>query len=216
MKLFLDTADVETVSQFWSTGLIDGLTTNPTLMMKAGKLPDKVYYDLKHLGIKDISMEVVADTSEGMLAEASRLISLFGSVVTIKVPCTPEGLKACREMANQNIRVNVTLIFSAAQAILAAKAGATYVSPFVGRVYDQHWDGRHLIEEIADVFATHQIKTEVLAASIREPIQVTDAFRVGADICTISVPIFYQLYKHVLTDKGLEKFDQDWQKLVGG
>ena len=216
MKLFLDTADVETVSQFWSTGLIDGLTTNPTLMMKAGKLPDKVYYDLKHLGIKDISMEVVADTSEGMLAEASRLISLFGSVVTIKVPCTPEGLKACKEMANQNIRVNVTLIFSAAQAILAAKAGATYVSPFVGRVYDQHWDGRHLIEEIADVFATHQIKTEVLAASIREPIQVTDAFRVGADICTISVPIFYQLYKHVLTDKGLEKFDQDWQKLVGG
>ena len=216
MKLFLDTADVETVSQFWSTGLIDGLTTNPTLMMKAGKLPDKVYYDLKHLGIKDISMEVVADTSEGMLAEASRLISLFGSVVTIKVPCTPEGLKACKEMANQNIRVNVTLIFSAAQAILAAKAGATYVSPFVGRVYDQHWDGRHLIEEIADVFATHQIKTEVLAASIREPIQVTDAFRVGADICTISVPIFYQLYKHVLTDKGLEKFDEDWQKLVGG
>ena len=203
MKLFLDTADVETVSQFWSTGLIDGLTTNPTLMMKAGKLPDKVYYDLKHLGIKDISMEVVADTSEGMLAEASRLISLFGSVVTIKVPCTPEGLKACKEMANQNIRVNVTLIFSAAQAILAAKAGATYVSPFVGRVYDQHWDGRHLIEEIADVFATHQIKTEVLAASIREPIQVTDAFRVGADICTISVPIFYQLYKHVLTDLSL-------------
>ena len=112
--------------------------------------------------------------------------------------------------------MNVTLIFSAAQAILAAKAGATYVSPFVGRVYDQHWDGRHLIEEIADVFATHQIKTEVLAASIREPIQVTDAFRVGADICTISVPIFYQLYKHVLTDKGLEKFDEDWQKLVGG
>ena len=216
MKLFLDTADVETVSQFWSTGLIDGLTTNPTLMMKAGKLPDKVYYDLKHLGIKDISMEVVADTSEGMLAEASRLISLFGSVVTIKVPCTPEGLKACKEMSNQNIRVNVTLIFSAAQAILAAKAGATYVSPFVGRVYDQHWDGRHLIEEIADVFATHHVKTEVLAASIREPIQVTDAFRVGADICTISVPIFYQLYKHVLTDQGLEKFDKDWQKLVGG
>ena len=216
MKLFLDTADVATVSQFWSTGLIDGLTTNPTLMMKAGQMPDKVYHDLKNLGIKDISMEVVADTADGMLSEARRLISLFGEVVTIKVPCTPEGLIACKELANQNIRVNVTLIFSAAQAILAAKAGATYVSPFVGRVYDQHWDGRHLIEEIADVFATHHIKTEVLAASIREPIQVTDAFRVGADICTISVPIFYQLYKHVLTDKGLEKFDEDWQKLVGG
>ena len=216
MKLFLDTADVATIEEAYSTGLIDGLTTNPTLMMKSGEIPDKVYYELKHLGIKDISMEVVADTSQAMLEEASRLIGLFGECVTIKVPCTPEGLKACREMANQNIRVNVTLIFSAAQAILSAKAGATYVSPFVGRVYDQHWDGRHLIEEIADVFATHQIKTEVLAASIREPIQVTDAFRVGADICTISVPIFYQLYKHVLTDKGLEKFDQDWQKLVGG
>ena len=97
-----------------------------------------------------------------------------------------------------------------------SSAGATYVSPFVGRVYDQHWDGRHLIEEIADVFATHQVKTEVLAASIREPVQVSDCFRVGADICTISVPIFYQLYKHVLTDKGIEKFDKDWQKLVGG
>ena len=152
-----------------------------------------------------------------MVEEGIRLATKFAKSATIKVPCTPDGLLACAELSMKNlIRVNVTLIFDVAQAILAAKAGATYVSPFVGRVYDQHWDGRHLIEEIADVFATHQIKTEVLAASIREPIQVTDAFRVGADICTISVPIFYQLYKHVLTDKGLEKFDEDWQKLVGG
>ena len=150
-----------------------------------------------------------------MLKRAEEYLEI-GPNLTIKGPCTVEGLKACKELTDEDVHVNVTLIFSAAQAILAAKAGATYVSPFVGRVYDQHWDGRHLIEEIADVFATHQIKTEVLAASIREPIQVTDAFRVGADICTISVPIFYQLYKHVLTDQGLEKFDQDWQKLVGG
>ena len=141
MKLFLDTADVATVSQFWSTGLIDGLTTNPTLMMKAGQMPDKVYHDLRALGIRDISMEVVAETSEGMLSEARRLISLFGDCVTIKVPCTPEGLLACKELSNQNVRVNVTLIFSAAQAILAAKAGATYVSPFVGRLDDQSVNG---------------------------------------------------------------------------
>ena len=212
MKLFLDTADVETVSQFWSTGLIDGLTTNPTLMMKAGKLPDKVYYDLKHLGIKDISMEVVADTSEGMLAEASRLISLFGSVVTIKVPCTPEGLKACKEMANQNIRVNVTLIFSAAQAILAAKAGATYVSPFVGRVDDNSFGGLCLIKDIANTYAKQNWKrTEILAASIRNVRDVGRAFEYGADICTIPPSVFNKMYNHILTDKGLELFENDWK-----
>ena len=168
-----------------------------------------------NLGIPDISMEVVGN-DEIMLAEGLRLAKKFGKQSTIKVPCTPEGLWVCKQLSKNLIKVNVTLIFSPSQAILAAKAGATYVSPFVGRVYDQHWDGRHLIEEIADVFATHQVKTEVLAASIREPVQVSDCFRVGADICTISVPIFYQLYKHVLTDKGIEKFDKDWQKLVGG
>ena len=211
MKLFLDTADVETVSQFWSTGLIDGLTTNPTLMMKAGQLPDKVYYDLKHLGIKDISMEVVADTSEGMLAEASRLISLFGSVVTIKVPCTPEGLKACREMANQNIRVNVTLIFSAAQAILAAKAGATYVSPFVGRVDDNSFDGIGLIKEIATIFERQYVhETEILSASLRNVKDVSRSFAAGAHICTIPPKVFEAMYQHVLTDKGLELFDEAW------
>ena len=215
MKLFLDTADVETVSQFWSTGLIDGLTTNPTLMMKAGKLPDKVYYDLKHLGIKDISMEVVADTSEGMLAEASRLISLFGSVVTIKVPCTPEGLKACKEMSNQNIRVNVTLIFSAAQAILAAKAGATYVSPFVGRVDDNSFGGLCLIKDIAKIYQQQSwFQTEILAASIRNVRDVGRAFEYGASICTIPPNVFNGMYKHILTDKGLELFDEAWASVT--
>ena len=216
MKLFLDTADVETVSQFWSTGLIDGLTTNPTLMMKAGKLPDKVYYDLKHLGIKDISMEVVADTSEGMLAEASRLISLFGSVVTIKVPCTPEGLKACKEMSNQNIRVNVTLIFSAAQAILAAKAGATYVSPFVGRVDDNSFGGLCLIKDIANIYCTQNIHTEILGASIRNVRDVGRAFEYGANVCTLPTGVFHKMYKHVLTDAGLAQFDKDWKKVQEG
>jgi transaldolase len=215
MKLFLDTADVETVSQFWSTGLIDGLTTNPTLMMKAGKLPDKVYYDLKHLGIKDISMEVVADTSEGMLAEASRLISLFGSVVTIKVPCTPEGLKACKEMANQNIRVNVTLIFSAAQAILAAKAGATYVSPFVGRLDDQSVAGLEVVRSISELYRIHRVPTQVLSASIRNVQRAIRSWYNGAEICTLPPKVFDQMYDHILTDKGLEIFDADWKAVHG-
>ena len=168
MKLFLDTADVATIESAYSTGLIDGLTTNPTLMMKSGDIPDKVYYELKHLGIRDISMEVVADTSQDMLDEARRLIGLFGDCVTIKVPCTPEGLKACKELAKQNVRVNVTLIFSAAQAILSSKAGATYVSPFVGRVDDNSFDGLALIKEISDIYEKQFVhETEILSASIR-------------------------------------------------
>ena len=215
MKLFLDTADVETVSQFWSTGLIDGLTTNPTLMMKAGKLPDKVYYDLKHLGIKDISMEVVADTAKDMLEEASRLIGLFGDCVTIKVPCTPEGLLACKEMANQNIRVNVTLIFSPSQAILAAKAGATYVSPFVGRVDDNSFGGLCLIKDIAKIYQQQSwFQTEILAASIRNVRDVGRAFEYGASICTIPPNVFNGMYKHILTDKGLELFDEAWKSVT--
>ena len=214
MKLFLDTADVATVSQFWSTGLIDGLTTNPTLMMKAGQLPDKVYHDLKNLGIKDISMEVVADTADGMLSEARRLISLFGEVVTIKVPCTPEGLLACKELANQNIRVNVTLIFSAAQAILAAKAGARYVSPFVGRVDDNSFDGISLIEQIATIYEKQFVhETEILSASLRNVKDVSRSFAAGAHICTIPPTVFAKMYQHVLTDKGLELFDKDWKSV---
>jgi len=212
MKLFLDTADVNTIKKYWSTGLIDGLTTNPTLMMKAGQLPDKVYHDLKVLGIKDISMEVVADNHIDMLAEARRLLGLFGEVVTIKVPCTVEGLLACRELANQNVRVNVTLIFSAAQAILAAKAGATYVSPFVGRVDDNSFDGIGLIKEIAEIFEKQCVhETEILSASIRRVYDVSKSFASGAHICTIPPSVFVKMYQHVLTDKGLEQFDNDWK-----
>jgi len=215
MKLFLDTADVATIEEAYSTGLIDGLTTNPTLMMKSGEIPDKVYYELKHLGIKDISMEVVADTSQAMLEEASRLIGLFGECVTIKVPCTPEGLKACREMANQNIRVNVTLIFSAAQAILASKAGATYVSPFVGRVDDNSFGGLCLIKDIAKIYQQQSwFQTEILAASIRNVRDVGRAFEYGASICTIPPNVFNGMYKHILTDKGLELFDEAWASVT--
>lgn len=213
MNIFLDTADVELIRKHYETGIIDGVTTNPTLIMKSHKDPEDVYQELADIGIEDISMEVVDSTVEGMIAEAERLVDKFGNVVTIKVPCTREGLLACKHLTDDGVRVNVTLIFSPSQAILAAKSGATYVSPFVGRVFDQHWNGIYLIEQIADVFATHQVKTEILGASIREPIQVSDAFRVGADICTIPLPMFYQLYKHILTDKGLEQFDKDWTSL---
>ena len=214
MKLFLDTADVDTVKKYWSTGLIDGLTTNPTLMMKAGQLPDKVYHDLKVLGIKDISMEVVADNHADMLSEARRLLGLFGDVVTIKVPCTVEGLLACRELSNQNVRVNVTLIFSAAQAILAAKAGATYVSPFVGRVDDNSFDGISLIQQIASIYEKQFVhETQILSASLRNVKDVSKSFAAGAHICTIPPTVFAKMYQHVLTDKGLELFDNDWKSV---
>ena len=214
MKLFLDCSDPELIAHAFETGLIDGVTTNPSLMLKAGKNPKEVIKEISSIfpWNASISAEVVGDTAEEMLDMAQDYLDI-GPNITIKVPCTVEGLKACRELSDDDVHVNVTLIFSTAQAILAAKAGARYVSPFVGRVFDQHWNGIHLIEEIADVFATHQVKTEVLAASIREPMQVSDCFRVGADVCTLPLPIVYKLYKHILTDKGLELFDADWKEL---
>ena len=214
MKLFLDCSDPELIASAFETGLIDGVTTNPSLMLKAGKDPMQVIKEISSIfpWNASVSAEVVGDTAEEMLDMAEDYLEI-GPNITIKVPCTVEGLKACRELADDDVHVNVTLIFTTAQALLAAKAGATYVSPFVGRVFDQHWNGIHLIEEIADVFATHELKTEVLAASIREPVQVTDCFRVGADICTLPLPIFYKLYKHILTDKGLELFVQHWKSL---
>jgi len=152
MKIFLDTADTRIIGKhFIETGLIDGITTNPTLIMKSGQNPDTVYFDLVKLGVKDISMEVISNTSQGMLEEADRLINKFHDVVTIKVPCTREGLIACKQLSDRGIRVNVTLIFSASQAILSAKAGAKYISPFVGRVDDQRFGGCNLIKRIREV-----------------------------------------------------------------
>ena len=212
MKLFLDTADTELIEKHFQTDLIDGITTNPTLIMKSGRNPEDVYQQLIDMGIDDISMEVVGDFDE-MYMEGLRLSRKFGKNATIKVPCTPAGLKVCKKLSRDLVNVNVTLIFSAAQAILAAKAGATYVSPFVGRVFDQSFDGIGLIEEISDIFATHGAKTQVLAASIRETYQVAQAFKVGADICTIPSKVFESMFQHVLTDKGLDIFDKDWKKL---
>ena len=211
MKLFLDTADIKAIEDGNATGLIDGVTTNPSLILKNGGDPEVVYQSLIELGIPDISMEVVG-TGEEMVAEGRRLAKKFGKQSTIKVPCTRGGLAACRILSKELIKVNVTLIFSPAQAILAAKAGAKYVSPFVGRVDDNSYGGLCLIKDIANVYEKQQWKsTEILAASIRGVRQVGTAFSYGADICTIPPNIFNGMYKHVLTDAGLVQFDKDWQ-----
>ena len=214
MKIFLDCSDVDLIKQSYSTGLIDGVTTNPSLMLKNGHNPLDVLKEITSIFPWDasISAEVVGETVEDMLAMADTYLEIAPNI-TIKVPCTRTGLKACKDLSEDEVAVNVTLIFSAAQAILAAKAGATYVSPFIGRLNDQYWDGISLVEEISDVFTTHGSKTQVLAASIREPIQVAKCFRVGADICTLPWDIFNKMYDHILTDQGMDKFDSDWSQL---
>ena len=213
MKLFLDTADVDSISDSFLTGLIDGVTTNPTLMMKSGKNPEDVYQDLINLGVPDISMEVVGDSYE-MIQEGLRLFEKFGQQATIKVPCTPDGLIACRELSRNQIKVNVTLIFSPSQAILSAKAGATYVSPFVGRVDDNSFGGLCLIKDIANIYEKQNWKgTEILAASIRNVRDVGRAFEYGANICTLPPVVFRKMYKHILTDKGVELFENDWKSV---
>ena len=211
MKLFLDTADVESIADSFETGLIDGVTTNPTLMMKSGRNPEDVYQELINLGVPDVSMEVVGDSDE-MIHEGLRLAEKFKYQATIKVPCTPDGLIACRELSRNCIKVNVTLIFSPSQAILAAKAGATYVSPFVGRVDDNSFGGLCLIKDIANIYEKQNWKmTEILAASIRDVRSVGRAFEYGANICTLPPVVFKKMYKHILTDKGIELFENDWK-----
>ena len=213
MKIFLDTADTRAIGKhFIETGLIGGVTTNPSLIMKSGQQPETVYFDLFKLGVKDISMEVVSNTSKGMIEEADRLINKFHDVVTIKVPCTREGLIACKQLSDRGIRVNVTLIFSASQAILSAKAGATYISPFVGRVDDQRFGGCNLIKRIREVLPYDSC--EILSASIRSVGDVEHSFAQGADICTMPPTIFEKMYDHILTEKGLQLFDIDYKKTL--
>jgi transaldolase len=210
MKIYLDTADVSEVQKHFATGLIDGVTTNPTLIMKSGRQPRDVYRELKLMGVEDISMEIVGDAPY-IVAEAHKLVREFEEVCTIKVPCTREGLLACRELSKERIRTNVTLVFSAAQAILAAKSGATYVSPFVGRCDDNSVAGLEVVRSIAEVYGRQRVDTQVLAASIRDVYKVTRAFYNGASIVTVPPSIFEKMYNHVLTDAGLLQFDKDWR-----
>lgn len=210
MKIFLDTADVPTILKHWDTGLIDGVTTNPSLIRKSGRDPEDVYRELAMSGIPDISMEVVED----MIGEGRRLSKEFPEVCTIKVPCTPEGLKACKVLSDDGVRVNVTLIFNAAQAILASKAGATYVSPFIGRLDDNSVAGLEVVRSISEVYRVQGVTTQILAASIRDVYKVTRSFWNGAHVVTMPPKIFEGMYNHILTDKGLEIFDADYQATI--
>ena len=217
MKIFLDTADTELIKKYYGTGLIDGVTTNPTLIRKSGRDPEDVYQELADYGVRDISMEVVGD-ERTMTEEGRRLHSKYAfqskklsiNPTTIKVPLSPDGLRTCRSLALDGIKVNVTLVFSAAQAILASKAGAAYVSPFVGILDDQSVNGIALINQIASIYRMHGSQTQILSASIRSVQHVSDSFLNGANICTMPPSIFEKMYNHILTDKGLELFDRDW------
>ena len=215
MKIFLDTADTELIRKYYGTGLIDGVTTNPTLIRKSGRDPEEVYQEIQDIGLRDISMEVVGDANE-MIEEGIRLATKFPKSATIKVPCTPDGLLACAELSCKDlIRVNVTLIFDVAQAILSAKAGAAYVSPFVGRLDDNSIAGLNLIKDIDEVFRVQAIhRTKILSASIRYVNSVSQSFANGATIVTLPPSVFDKMYNHVLTDKGLEIFDEDWKSVV--
>jgi len=210
MKLFLDTAEVKDIEDRIHTGLIGGVTTNPTLIRKSGRDPWKVYSDIIELGVEDLSIEVMGESSKELISNGMNVNQNYGNVATIKLPCTIEGLKACKHLSNVGIRVNMTLVFSVSQALLCGLAGATYVSPFIGRMDDNSLDGMRLINDISNVFKKQFINTIILAASIRDAQSVGVAFGLGADICTIPPKVFDNMAKHALTDKGLEQFNRDF------
>jgi len=218
MKIFLDTAEVPEIKKAFETGLIDGITTNPSLIKKSGRDPVEVIKEISSFSpsmVQSISAEVVADTAEEMVDQAQAFNGLWN--VTIKVPCTVEGLKACTALAVNNYKVNVTLIFSVAQAILAEKAGASYVSPFVGRWMDNSVDGIELIKNIRKAYTGEGrfTTTQILGASVRDVRQVEQCALAGADIVTIPPKVFWAMYNNVLTDKGLEQFQKDWYSVQG-
>jgi transaldolase len=210
MKIFLDTADIDEISKAHQTHLIQGVTTNPTLIKRSGGDPVEVIKEIsKSFPFESISAEVVADTADEMVAQAQQYKDLWN--VTIKVPCTVEGLKACYQLTSaQNFRVNVTLVFSVSQAILAERAGARYISPFVGRWCDNSVDGIGLIESIEKVFNNSYTTAEVIAASIRDLAQLEGVALAGAQIATVPPKVFWSMYNNILTDKGLELFQKDW------
>ena len=210
MKLFLDTAEVKDIEDRVSTGLISGVTTNPTLIKKSGRNPWNVYRDIIELGVNDLSIEVNGEKFTEFTENSVSVNENYGNVATIKLPCTIEGLKACKHLSTIGIRVNMTLVFTVSQAILCSLAGATYVSPFIGRMDDNSLDGMKLINDISNVYSCHSVNTKILAASVRDVQSVGTAFNLGADICTIPPKVFDDMVKHVLTDKGLEQFKRDF------
>jgi transaldolase len=216
MKFFIDTADVKEIADANELGLVDGVTTNPSLVAKSGRDFHEVLKEIISLVDGPISAEVVATDAAGMISEAEVLAELDPDKVVIKLPITAEGLKATKVLTQKGLKTNLTLIFSPLQALLAAKAGATYVSPFVGRLDDIGHDGMEIVDQIRTIFDNYGYATEIIVASVRSPQHVLQAGLMGADICTIPYGVMLQLAKHPLTDIGLEKFLADWQKHVDG
>jgi len=212
MQFFIDSADVGDIKKALALGLCDGVTTNPSLVAKTGRPFGDVLKEICGLVPGPISAEVTATDAEGMLKEA-RALAKYGPQVVIKIPLIVEGLKAVKVLAGEGVKTNVTLCFSAVQALLAAKAGATYVSPFVGRLDDISQDGMQLIADIVQIYRNYRFDTKVLVASVRHPVHVLEAARLGADVATIPFSVIDQLAKHPLTDAGLKKFLADWEKV---
>jgi len=215
MKLFLDTASVDEIRRMWEIGILDGVTTNPSLVAKEGRKFEEVLKEICALGVPSVSAEVVATDVAGMLTEGRRLRALHPSIY-VKVPMTPAGLRATKTLASEGTRVNMTLVFSANQALLAAKVGAAYVSPFIGRLDDQGQVGMDLIREIVPIYRNYGFKTEVLVASVRHPIHVLESAQAGADIATMPFGVMEKLAQHPLTDLGLARFLKDWEKVPKG
>ena len=217
MKLFIDTADLNEIKELASWGILDGITTNPTLLAKSGRSFQEILDEIFDLVDGTISLEVLSEKADDMRKEAKQIISKipqkYKKNVAIKIPMSPEGLKAVKALSKDGIKTNVTLIFSASQALLAAKAGATFVSPFIGRLDDNGQEGMQLIKEIMDIFCNYDIVTEVIVASIRHPIHVIEAARLGADIATVPPDVIRKMTKHPLTDAGIQSFLNDWKKV---
>ena len=211
MKIFLDTANLESIKKFNDMGLVDGITTNPTLLSKEGGDPKDVMSEITSIIKGDVSLEVVSTKYDGMIEEGHKL-SQYGKNVVIKVPMTVDGLRTCKTLSSEGIPVNVTLIFSPNQAILAAKSGAKYVSPFIGRLDDIGHDGMGLIEEILEIFMAYTFDTQVLVASIRHPLHIVNAAKLGADVVTLPPAVLEKMLHHPLTDIGLANFLADWEK----
>jgi transaldolase len=212
MKIFIDTANLDEIRELASWGVIDGVTTNPTLVAKSGRSFKEIVKEIFDIVDGPISLEAISIEAEDMIKESRNLAKIHKNVV-VKIPMTPEGLKAVKVLSKERIKTNVTLVFSANQALLAAKAGATYVSPFIGRLDDIGQDGMQIIEEIMDIFTNYNIKTEVIVASIRHPIHVIQAARLGAHIATVPPDVIRKMVGHSLTDIGVEKFLKDWGKV---
>lgn len=214
MKIFLDTANLEAITRFNNMGLLDGITTNPSLLAKEGGDPHAYMKEITDIIDGDVSLEVVSTEYEGMLVEGRRLRE-YGDNVVVKVPMTPDGLRACKKLTTEGIPVNVTLIFSANQAILAAKSGARYISPFIGRLDDIGHVGMDLILQIKEILSNYNYDAQILVASIRHPQHVIEAGEIGADVVTLPPAVLDKMLVHPLTDKGLESFLRDWEKLQG-